>query len=266
MNTFCTRNNNVLLKKVRSFFWSLFFASTLLVSCNTNSNDKRVSPSVGDTSKPKVDLKDKTNTDAASDVSQSNLSLVKAQTQKDGKYVDWGTQPVESEDGPADPWTWKHMMCNGPSFIEGNIKASSTLPPQGKNTYSASNVCDDDPTTAWVEGKQGYGVGEFLEMKWIPMSDGEISILNGYQSSKEVWENNSRVKKMTVSVGGKDFCIIELADVMGVQSFKIPGLVTASSKGYEYHIDGPIRFTILEVYPGSKWKDTAISGIFSCGG
>ena len=29
--------------------------------------------------------------------------------------------------------------------------------------YFAKNVCDDDPTTAWVEGNADYGVGEFLE-------------------------------------------------------------------------------------------------------
>lgn len=151
--------------------------------------------------------------------------------------------------------------------MDGQLKASSTLAPQGKKGYSASKVCDDDPTTAWVEGKEDYGIGEYLEMEgWKPMSDGEISILNGYQASKSVWENNSRVKKMKVSVGGKEICIIELADVMGVQKFKIPGLVTSTNTGHKYNMDGPIRFTITEVYPGIKYKDTAISGIFSCGG
>ncbi len=29
---------------------------------------------------------------------------------------------------------------------------------------------------------------------------------------------------------------------------------------------GQLRFTIMEVDPGLKWTDTAISGIFSCGG
>lgn len=53
---------------------------------------------------------------------------------------------------------------------------------------------------------------------------------------------------------------------MGVQNFNIPGLVETTNKGHEYNIDGPIRFTITEVYPGLKYKDTAISGIFSCGG
>jgi hypothetical protein len=53
--------------------------------------------------------------------------------------------------------------------------------------------------------------------------------------------------------------VLELGDVMGVQQFKFPRELLKQG-------NGAIRFTILEVYPGSKWKDTAISEIFSCGG
>jgi hypothetical protein len=171
-----------------------------------------------------------------------------------GKYKDWGIRPVESADGPPDMWTMPSQMCEGPQ--SESVKASTTLAPQGKYKYLASYVCDDDPTTAWVEGNADYGIGEFLEFNdWVPMGTGEISILNGYQSSKIAWENNSRVKKFKVSINGKEMCIIELGDVMGVQSFMLPA-----------NSGGSLRFTILEVYPGLKWKDTAISGIFSCGG
>jgi hypothetical protein len=27
-----------------------------------------------------------------------------------------------------------------------------------------------------------------------------------------------------------------------------------------------VKFTIIDVYPGLKWKDTAISEIYTCGG
>jgi hypothetical protein len=185
--------------------------------------------------------------------SKSTLPNIKAKAPQT-KYKDWGKAPIESEDGPADTWSWQSMMCDGPQ--SDNTKASSTLAPQGKVKYSATNVCDDNPTSAWVEGNVDYGVGEYLEFKeWGSMGDGTISILNGYQSSKASWENNSRVKKFKVTVNGKDYCTLELADVMGVQTFVLPD-----------NKRGTIRFTIMEVYPGLKWKDTAISGIFSCGG
>jgi hypothetical protein len=195
------------------------------------------------------------NTQTAS--SQSNLPNIKAKIPT-SKYKDWGTMPVESQDGPSGTWTWTHQMCDGPQ----DVKASSTLAQQGKYKYLASNILDDNPTTAWVEGNVDYGIGEFLEFKdWVPMGNGELSILNGYQSSKSAWENNSRVKKFKISINGKDVCILELGDVMGVQTFNLPvnALKTLGDGGI-------LRFTIIEVYSGLKYKDTAISGIYSCGG
>jgi len=219
----------------------------------------------------------------------SNLSIIKAKLPVN-KYKDWGKKPIEDM-GPADPWCWTHGMCYGPE--EDNINASTTLAPQGKFKYLAKYVCDDDPTTAWVEGNADYGIGECLEFKnWIPMGNGEISILNGYQATRASWENNSRVKKFKISINGKDVCILELGDVMGVQTFNLPANILKILQGetkivhsnaevpegassindgngnieYTKPFKGSLRFTILEVFPGLKWKDTAISGIFSCGG
>ena len=249
--------------KTTASFIRLLFAFVLLIGCTAPVNDNK--GKVTSATQTAINL-DKANSTSQIDPapSKSGIQIVKARSTGSEKYVDWGTKPIEPEDAPPDTWTWTHMMCNGPS--RDKIKASSTLASQGKIDYLVSNICDDDPTTAWVEGQSDYGIGEYLEMNWKPMGDGEISLLNGYQADKSTWENNSRVKKMKVSVGEKEVCIIALADVMGIQKFKIPGWVTKNKNEYEYTIDGPIRFTILEVYPGLKWKDTAISGIFSCGG
>lgn len=196
------------------------------------------------------------------------------------KYFDWGPKPTEPEDGPPDMWTWDHMMCNGPDYEW--VSASSTLAPQGKFNYSIKNICDDNPQTAWVEGSPDYGIGEYFELKdWIPMGEGEIGILNGYQYNKSVWETNSRVKKFSVSLDGKEVFILELDDVMGVQRFYLPQKVydkiagtytetTNEQGGYSVSSNndggGVLRFTIIEVYKGTKYKDTCITGIFSCGG
>jgi hypothetical protein len=227
---------------------------------------------------------------AATAQSKTTLPNIKANAPQT-KYMVWGKEPVEAQYGPTDTWTWTHMMCDGPQ--SDNTKASSTLAPQGKVKYSANNVCDDNPNTAWVEGNVDYGIGEYLEFKeWVPMGEGTISILNGYQSSKASWGNNSRVKKIKLSINGKDYCTIELSDVMGVQTIDLPSNILKIIQGeskvvnsnsevpegaasiidesgkieYTIPFKGSFRFTIMEVYPGLKWKDTAISGIFSCGG
>lgn len=162
--------------------------------------------------------------------------------------------------GPFRPWTWTREICSSPPGQKEFSTASSTFFQQGNVDYRVENICDDDPTTAWMEGKADDGLGEFFEIDWLPIETGNIFILNGNQASKNIWENNNRVKKMKVSFDGVDLFFLELGDVMGVQEFTFP-------PQYLNYVNGDylrIRFTILEVYPGLKFKNTGISGIFSC--
>jgi hypothetical protein len=191
---------------------------------------------------------------------EPSLPIVKMSAGKE-KFVDWGEKPEDPLEGPPDPWVWHSWFCGGP---DDALRASSTLAPQGNNNYKVINLNDNDPTTAWVEGHSEYGIGEFIEFNGLmPGSDSELYILNGYQASKSSWENNSRVKHLKVSLNGKGYFIIELVDVMGSQSLVLPkDFNEALEKAPENK--KLIRMTILEVYPGLKWKDTAISEIFRC--
>jgi len=256
-----------------------FLSSLIFLSCNT---------------KKQVDENTSTTTKGSSveNVIENaeELPIIIASAPQN-KFTDWGNEPIEPVDGPPESWTWPHLMCDGPQAE--SVKVSSFLPAQGKYNYVAANLCDDDPRTAWVEGKDDYGVGESFEMTgWIPMGSGEIGILNGYQINRSSWENNSRVKKLKVSINEKDVCILELNDVMGIQTFNLPvnalkmlqgetkvvhsnsevpkgvSSINDGNGNIQYTVGGGgnLKFTIMDVFPGKKWKDTAITGIFSCGG
>lgn len=140
-----------------------------------------------------------------------------------------------------------------------NVKASSTLLPQGAVKYAAKNIQDDDPTTAWVEGDSEYGLGEYLEFKNAQLGS-QIAIYNGYQKSPKSFIDNSRVKSLRVSENGIDRCIIRLKDEMGEQ------IINGEKLGFKFYDAGKqnitLRFTITEVYPGTKFKDVAISELF----
>jgi hypothetical protein len=181
----------------------------------------------------------------------------------DTRFYDWGKPPVQDPYGPGNPWVHPHIMCHG---AYESIKASSTLAPQGKFTYPITNLSDDNPKTAWVEGAADYGIGEYIEFSNYTFYGSELYILNGYQSSQTSWENNSRVKKLKVSCNGKDICILELGDVMGTQTFTLSDALLEKLNSDNVNEYKTIRFTIMEVYPGIKWKDTAITEIFTCGG
>ena len=140
----------------------------------------------------------------------------------------------------------------GPS----SIYASSFLKPQGNNKYIANNAHDFELRTAWVVGNSG--IGEYITFSFAPNSPRvtEFIIYNGYQKSKTVWVNNSRVKKFKLYVNNVLHSILNLKDVTGAQTFTVKPL---GSKTKNKPME--LKFQIIEVYPGKKWKDTAISEI-----
>ncbi|MEJ0033639.1 MAG: hypothetical protein WDO15_26360 [Bacteroidota bacterium] len=138
-----------------------------------------------------------------------------------------------------------------------SVRTSSTLNPQGKYDYKASNMLT--PIAAWSEGVEGDGVGEWIE--FTITSDFHIGdswqMGNGNNRSKDVWNANNRIKKMKVLVDDKVIGVVILANVFTFQEFNIaPNWLKeqpAFRKGTK------IRFIIDEVYKGSKYNDTVIS-------
>ncbi len=164
------------------------------------------------------------------------------------KNVNWNI--VLKNQNPDEPGNY---ACNGPCSQSVEVlKASSTLAPQGNKNYSIRNLNDNDPRTAWVEGKPDYGIGEYFEVRSVDVN----CIYNGYQSSVESWKNNSRVKKFKVYKNSKPICFLMLVDEMGYQIFTLPG-----GKNYNYDQPPVFRFEIMDIYPGLKWSDVAISHV-----
>lgn len=141
--------------------------------------------------------------------------------------------------------------------------ASSHLAPQGANTYGAAMLEDFSPRTAWVEGAEGDGVGEWLAFTILP-PDGEgagdpvpfwgIDVVNGYAKTEATWEANGRVQELLLTVNDVPVALLQLLDVRLPQSVELPeGLMV-----------GPGDVVALEVravYPGTRYADTAITEI-----
>ena len=132
------------------------------------------------------------------------------------------------------------------------FQASSTLKPQGSKSYYVQNLNDHDPMTAWVEGANGYGIGEYFEIK----APSVTVIYNGYQSSPKSWLENSRVKTFKVYRNGTPLCFLELKDEMGGQFFELP-----DHKLYDPSVETTYRFEIFNVFKGTQWSDVAVSEI-----
>jgi hypothetical protein len=139
------------------------------------------------------------------------------------------------------------------------IEASSALAPQAGNTYGPENLVDahaaESPgASAWVEGAADDGIGEWVEFIFGDDEDAltmsTITIANGYGKSREIFLKNNRVKSLRVSYEGGE-------ETVTLQDDEYPKKV---------RLEAPvrtnwIRLTIAGVYPGSDYRDTAISDL-----
>ena len=149
------------------------------------------------------------------------------------------------------------------------IYASSTLLPFKGITYGAHNLHDANYRTAWVEGVPGYGIGQTITYALHPMtpSISIINIVNGYVKSDKSWNDNARVKTIKVYVNYIPHAILHLSDVRNEQSFSIMPISNKRMNGGRNYQSGniTITFEILDIYPGNKFQDTAISEIYFSG-
>jgi hypothetical protein len=88
------------------------------------------------------------------------------------------------------------------------VRASSTLAPQGAWSYWPKNVLDRDPATAWCEGAAGPGVGSWIELVYHPSIFGPgdrtlgfagYVLVPGYAHSQAVWDANRRLSAFRIA-------------------------------------------------------------------
>ncbi|MDE7224884.1 MAG: leucine-rich repeat domain-containing protein [Acetatifactor sp.] len=189
----------------------------------------------------------------------------------------------EDEDAPNFGYTdWQAPGCSswcGAYGFEQEVQGSSELA-SADGRYAAGNVLIQDRQSAWAEGAEGPGIGESLTYcqsctysinnkweaitygDWDPELDGfmrysEICIVNGYAKTRQTWEENGRIKKLLLYVEGKPYAYLELEDTVQPQYFMLPEDDIKVINGGMLEA----RFEIVEVYPGSKYEDTCLTGL-----
>lgn len=134
--------------------------------------------------------------------------------------------------------------------------SSSALKPSSYASYNAQKAIDGDPTTPWVEGANGLGIGEWIKLEFSqPINVGTLKIVNGYNytASDKVGERfykNGRVQTAILEFSNGTRSRINLSDTNKWQSFDLGGIETQS-----------IRITIESAYKGTSWDDVCISEI-----
>ncbi|MEL7529694.1 MAG: hypothetical protein AAFN10_00220 [Bacteroidota bacterium] len=161
---------------------------------------------------------------------------------------------LEEGDGP--------LMNMGCSWYCGGgpykVTASSSLAGKTAEQYAPDNAHDLNRLTGWVEGAEGYGIGEYLEFHFKPNSPriNRFEIYNGYQKNAALWRKNSRVKSFKYYINGKYQYDLDLADAPWPQVFEFAPL-GSTAEGE----DLVLRFEIAEVYKGTHYEDVVITDV-----
>lgn len=192
--------------------------------------------------------------------SDKSIKIIEAKQEKDADFFEYEDYDLDNKPiGDLEFLKGCSWYCGGDV---SSISATSELPQNGQNTYTAQNAHDFDHHTAWVEGKEDYGIGESLSYT-IDFREDELYqgglgihtliIANGYKKSKKAWQANSRIKKLRMYINNSPSYDILLKDSFEIQTVRIETLMFPKDKATE------ITFEIREVFEGSKYKDTALS-------
>ncbi len=131
-----------------------------------------------------------------------------------------------------------------------NVTASSVRYSVQSNIYVAANVIDGSRKTAWIEGADGAGLGEWLRFDFgREINLHRIVVLPGYFKGPDIWKQNNRIASATISFSDGTSRSINFPDRMERQSFDVGSVKTSW-----------VRLEIREVYAGSD-PDTAISEV-----
>ncbi|MDR0330449.1 MAG: hypothetical protein LBH93_01905 [Chitinispirillales bacterium] len=160
-----------------------------------------------------------------------------------------------------------------------SISASSYLKSNNAEiTYLPENIHDFSCESAWVEGVAGQGIGEYVTYYFKPTAPRITSVIvvTGYVKSEKAFRENSRVKKLKMYIDDKPTAILNLEDCRREQFFEFApigkrpdwdGVMTSerANKIFDELAKLPrwtLKFEILDVYPGDKYEDAAISEIY----
>lgn len=185
------------------------------------------------------------------EIVKSNQVKVYGDTYADLEIVREEAQDV-STDVSSDVLSAKDSFLNLRKAFN-KVEASSVLKSMGKNNYVPENLLDDKIETAWVEGVDGDGEGEYIKISAdSPQKINRIEICNGYGKSEESYNANNRVKTVKIEFSDGKTIEKQLGDLRRVSNYiEFDEAITT-----EY-----VKITILDVYKGSKYPDTCISEI-----
>jgi hypothetical protein len=131
--------------------------------------------------------------------------------------------------------------------------ASSVLKSQKTNHYNPGMMFDGNRETAWVEGEKDNGINETLTLHFAGKRLlAGFEIINGYDKTESIWKANARVRSLEATTSDGQTLAVSLQDVRGASRVNFTPAIESDW----------LELRIKDVYPGAKYKDTAVSELY----
>src|SRR6185503_5062425 len=180
-----------------------------------------------------------TNQSATTDTNRSNINAPNPKNSPGSSDPGRNASP-ETSPGDSQPGT----------PLKITPTASSVRLAVQANTYYAANAMDGKKSTAWIEGVDGPGLGEWIRFDF----DREINlhrifIQPGYFKSLQIWGQNNRLQSATAYFSDGSSRELSFTNDMDSQRIDVGSVKTRW-----------VRLVIESVYSGTD-PDTAISEV-----
>ena len=150
-----------------------------------------------------------------------------------------------------EPWIYNAVDITASSYLTETLNGKQV-------SYKPENLKMQNLDKAWVEGVEGYGKGEKISFTNVGRNGSRrLYIINGFFSPEKpsLFYDNNRIKTLKINCYDREKNLvetkfIELKDTGEMQLIEF-------KERYKY-----FDFIIEDVYPGKKYDDTAITGIF----
>jgi hypothetical protein len=168
--------------------------------------------------------------------------------QTNGNIEQKSATPKKDVQASPDPAETPEIRTN--QGLKITADASSVRYAVQSNTYYAANAIDGKRSTAWIEGVDGPGIGEWIRFDFDrEVKLHRILVLPGYFKSTDIWKENNRLAAATAYFSDGSSRDLTFSDRMESQKFDVGTVKTKF-----------VRLVIKQVYDGTD-PDTAISEI-----
>ena len=148
------------------------------------------------------------------------------------------------------------VMAKLTDHVAHTVRASSTLPADRWSAYSARFALDGAPDTAWVEGVDGSGIGQWIEVDFgEPVEIYYVGVDIGYDKSNYLFRANNRLRTATITLANGIEIQHSFSDIRGIQM--VPMMDAAGNP----RISDSLKLVIEEIYQGRRYDDTAVAEI-----